>query len=84
MREFLKESSKGERKVLLTPEENEDYIGWNEELFMTNLGDAVLVHFGTDGDWTRAVIIPNGEFDVEEEDNYYSPVDDDLEWFFVL
>ena len=82
IRAFLKESKKNDRKVLLTPKELLEYNGCQEELFMTNIGDAILVHYGTAAEWTKSLLIPNGEFDVKEEADFYGPVDEALEWFF--
>lgn len=82
LREFLKESKTGDRKVFLDSEKLNEVNGICEELFMTNLGDAILVHYGADGDWTKSLFIPNGKFEIEEEEGFYGPVDEALEWFF--
>jgi len=82
IRAFLKESNKNDRKVLLSPKDLLEYNGCQEKLFMTNIGDAILVHYGTTAEWTKSLLIPNGEFDVKEEPNFYSPVDEALKWFF--
>ena len=55
------ESAKGETKPF--PCEKFGITAY-EELYMTNINrEAVLIHFGTCGDWTRAVLIPYEEFD---------------------
>ena len=82
LRDFINTSSTGKREVFLDSGELEEVNGICEPLYMTNLGDAVVVHYGTDGDWTKALLIPSGNFEIEEEEDFYGPVDEALDWFF--
>ena len=82
LKSFFDETKTGERQVFLDCSELEEVNGICEPLFMTNLGDAVLVHYGSDGDWTKALFIPSGNLDGEDFEDQYSPVDEALEWFF--
>ena len=71
LKRFLEESALGETRPLPF---GEPVFG--EPLFMTNIQrEAVLVHFGTCGDWTRAVLIPSEELDDNDR------VEDALDWF---
>ena len=42
----------------------------------------IVVHYGTDGDWTKALLVPESHLDGEEWGDEYSPLDEALEWFF--
>ena len=70
---FLEESARGETSAF--PSERFG-INTGESLFMTNIErNAVLIHYGTCGDWTRAVLIPSEEFYNDGR------ADDALGWF---
>lgn len=79
---FMKETVPCESQVFLDEDELEEVNGICEKLFMTNLPDAILVHYGADGDWTKALFVPKNNFDGEDYEDQYSPVDEALEWFF--
>lgn len=85
IKEFLENSAPGETKVLFTEKELENINGICEELFMTHvLGDAVIVHYSTSGDWTKALLITKENLDYEEleDTENYDPADEALDWFF--
>ena len=70
LKRFLEGSALGETREF-PPE-----LGAYEQLYMTNIQrEAVLVHYGTSGDWTRAVLIPSEELDDNDR------VEDALDWF---
>lgn len=73
----------GDTKVLLCETELEEINGINEPLYVTKIiNDAVVVHYGTVGDWTKAVLITRENLDCEESIDYFDPADEALEWFF--
>lgn len=85
IKDFLMTSNPGETKVFLSEDELENINGISEELFMTHiLGDAVIVHYSTSGDWTKALLITKENLDYEEleDTENYDPADEALEWFF--
>ena len=84
LEKFLKESEKEETRVFLDEKQLEETNGIIEPLYMTNLhGKAVIVHYATEGDWTKSVLIPADNFPAENtSENEYSPADEALEWFF--
>lgn len=79
----FKESGPGETHVLLTPDEAEEVVGCGEEVYMTNLdNEAMLIHYGKHGEWTKAVLIPAENFpNGEDWEDQYSPADEAIEWF---
>lgn len=85
IKEFYDNSTAGETVVLLDEPKLEEINGIYEIIYMTNIaGKAVLVHYDTEGDWTKSVLIPESNF--SEEESYphyeYSPADEAIEWFF--
>ena len=65
-------------------EEGLDLTDCNEPLYATVIEvegfRAVSLHWGASGDWTRALLVPEENFYVDE-DGYYSWVIEALEWF---
>ena len=91
LKELLDTTTVGETVLFLNESELEETNGICEPLYATHLkvkgDDAVAVHYGADGDWTRAVLIPESNFfGIDEEDggdpDQYAQVDEALEWFF--
>lgn len=80
--EFSNKSSVGETKQFLSESDLEETNGICEPLYMTRINGGVVVHYGTDGDWTKALLIPEGQLDGEDWGEEYSPADEALEWFF--
>lgn len=79
---FSKENGPGITKQFLSERELEEVNGICEPLFMTKISGGVVVHYGTDGDWTKALLIPDVQLDGEDYGDQYSPADEALEWFF--
>lgn len=73
---FSNESSINERKLFLTEEELVKINGICEPLYITNLGDAILIHYMAGELWTKAVFIPKTNLEIEEY------LTDAIEWFF--
>lgn len=82
------ESPVGTTKLFISPEELGKINGIEESLLMTKVeyGEnlAVIVHYQTFGDWSRAVTIPATEFDGEDWGEQYSPVDEAIEHFICF
>lgn len=81
---FLKHSNPGDTSVFIDSLSLEKINGICEDLYMTNhRGIGVFVHYAVEGDWTKALLIPLGNFpNGEEYGDQYSPADEALEWFF--
>ena len=81
--ETFNQSGPGETYVLFDPDEAEERVGWCEEVFMTNIDNqAMLIHYDTHGDWTKAVLIPAENFpNGEDWADQYSPADEAIECF---
>lgn len=79
---FSNESTVGETKQFLSANELEEINGNSEPFYMTRIANGVVVHYGTDGDWTKALLIPCSQLDGEDYGDQYSPADEALEWFF--
>ena len=84
LEEFLKESNSGDTSVFIDSLSLEKINGINEDLYMTNYrGIGVFVHYAVEGDWSKALLIPNGNFpNGEDYGDQYSPADGAMEWFF--
>lgn len=78
---FLAESKTGETKQYLSENELEEINGIREPLYMTRITGGIIVHYGTDGDWTKALLLPESHLDGENWGEQYSPTDEALEWF---
>lgn len=85
--QILDSTPVGETTLFLDENEMEALCGINEPLYATrrpvNGNDAVIVHYGANGDWTKALLIPASNFlGIEENDGQYAQVDEALDWFF--
>lgn len=80
--QFAKENETGETQQLLSSEELEAVNGIGEPLLMTRIDGGVVVHYVPEGDWTRALLLPENQLDGENYGDQYGPVDEALEWFF--
>ena len=77
----------GETTLFLDEKELEEVKGICESLYATRVkmkgDDAIFVHYGADGDWTKALLVPESNFfGIDEDDDQYAQVDEALEWFF--
>ena len=77
----------GETTLFLDEKELEEVKGIREPLYATRVkvkgDDAIFVHYGADGDWTKALLVPESNFfGIDEDDDQYAQVDEALEWFF--
>lgn len=82
IKQFYDNSKTGETKLLFEPQELDEINGIWEDLYMTHVfNNAILIHYADNGDWTKALLIPEENFTEEDEDNY-SPADEAIEWFF--
>ena len=77
----------GETTLFIDENEMESLCGICEPLYAThrpiNGNDAIIVHYGADGDWTKALLVPASNFlGIEEDDGQYAQADEALEWFF--
>ncbi len=81
---FLKHSNPGDTCVFIDSLSLEKINGICEDLYITNhRGNGVFVHYAVEGDWTKALLIPRGNFpNGEDYGDQYSPADEALEWFF--
>lgn len=82
--DFLMTSNPGDTSVFIDSLSLEEINGINEDLYMTNYRNiGVFVHYASEGDWTKALLIPSGNFPGGEDyGDQYSPADEALEWFF--
>lgn len=81
---FFKDSKSGESRVFIDSLSLEEINGICEDLYMTNYRNiGVFVHYAAEGDWTKALLIPSGNFpNGEDWGDQYSPADEAIEWFF--
>lgn len=79
---FLTESKTGETKQYLSENELDEINGICEPLYATRIEGGIVVQYGTDGDWTKALLVPESHLDEEDWGDEYSPLDEALEWFF--
>ncbi len=87
LKQLLDTITVGETVLFLDENELEKINGICEPLYGTrcpiNGNDAIIVHYGADGDWTKALLVPESNFfGIDEEDDQYAQVDEALEWFF--
>ena len=75
----------GLSRMFMAPEETEKVLGFGEPLYATilNVRDypAIVLHYGAEGDWTRAALIPESAF-VKDEEGMYMEVMEAIEYFF--
>lgn len=83
---FFQEGFKGETVEILNAEQAEELNGCSEPLYATLVGwdgqRAVIVHFGINGDWTKAVTITEDAFNNTAGGERDFSVEEALEWFF--
>ena len=86
LQEFMNNSKDGDTRVFIDSLSLETINGIGEDLYMTNYRNiGVFVHYGVEGDWTKAVLIPVDNFPNETVgENDLSSADEALEWFFDL
>lgn len=87
LKKLLDKTPVGETVLFLDEKELEEINGICEPLYATRLkvkgDDAIFVHYGADGDWTKALLIPESNFfGIDEDDDQYAQVDEALEWLF--
>ena len=79
---LCKQTKVGETKQYLTEDELNEINGICEPLYATRIEGGIVVHYDTDGDWTKALLVPESHLDKEDWGDEYSPLDEALEWFF--
>ena len=67
LREFSRESKTGDKKIFIKSEQLETINGCCEDLYMTKIEGGVIAHYGTDGDWTKALLVTEENLATEEE-----------------
>lgn len=87
LKQLLDKTPVGETVLFLDEKELEKINGICEPLYATRVrvkgDDAIFVHYGADGDWTKALLVPESNFfSIDEDDDQYAQVDEALEWFF--
>lgn len=81
LRDFLNNSKTGEKRIFIGINDLKRIVGICENLYMTRLEDAILVHYGIQSDWTSALYIPVSNFDMKANQKTISPIDEALDWF---
>jgi len=87
LKHLLDTTPVGETVLFLNENELAEVNGIHEPLYATrnpvNGDNAIIVHYGADGDWTKALLVPESNFfGIDEDDDQYAQVDEALEWFF--
>lgn len=71
----------GYSELLLDTNGVSGFCGLLEPLYCTIIAGGVIVHWPTDGDWCKALVIPEGNF-WRSDDGYFDTVIEAVGWFF--